>query len=703
MRSALSILFLLILSCCHGQAQQLQQSRHGWYLSPHGTIRILLIFAEIEYDVNPANDPQPEGAAHWPKGELPVWKDDVFDPQPLAVPNAMVSRYYYDISLGQYTVLGDYIDQLITIRESDHASIRQAHGLSKIAVTEANKMDRFRTHHGLTVEDFDLWKRGGKAGMPKEAGPDDPHSFDHVMVILRNSGLTHGQGSVDPGSPGELFGYKADSQSRFGGMNALPFEILKHEFNHLLLGGNNFHSGGGNAAQFPGHFISLQGGWSMMGASGSSLLTCSGWDRFRLGWFPEESQFNINARDAGGKPINGDLDPIAGDTGIYVIRDFVTTGDALRIRMPFIPEELHQQWLWIENHQGYPRNGSPTDRFHYEDTRCVDGIEPGLFMVMQVAHEDHEGANIYGGHADYLRPIPANGMYDMSMRGDTLFQRCPFGGNSIPFLIGKERMNPLSGNHEQELPVYDRNNDGILEGGEHYVPGTRIRNGREDGEMKFLGSPDHAFMMNGNRKLGMGTNPSSANMMTLVSSGKKVLYQGGAPNVRTVYLNGLSVELIGMDQAGNASIRVRTNDIRLAEDVRWCADSIVLPPLRGPEGRSMIVGERVSLTIDRSLTPTRIDEPDTSKGTIWYSDPTRFVISEGASILMEPRSKIKLQNSSEIHMMPGSELVLQRKARLQIANDCTIYLHGNAHIQGEDRRVGKLKRKGRIKVVTNDQ
>src|SRR5690606_15971555 len=103
-RSALSIFFILLFSIGYTQEKPLQESRHGWYLSPHGTIRILLIFAEIEYDVNPANDPQPGGAAHWPKGKLPVWKDDVFDPQSLAVPNAMVTRYYHDISLGQYTV-----------------------------------------------------------------------------------------------------------------------------------------------------------------------------------------------------------------------------------------------------------------------------------------------------------------------------------------------------------------------------------------------------------------------------------------------------------------------------------------------------------------------------------------------------------------------------------------------------------------------
>ena len=36
-------------------------SENGWYLSPHGTIRIQVIFAEVAYDTNPTNDPQPGG------------------------------------------------------------------------------------------------------------------------------------------------------------------------------------------------------------------------------------------------------------------------------------------------------------------------------------------------------------------------------------------------------------------------------------------------------------------------------------------------------------------------------------------------------------------------------------------------------------------------------------------------------------------
>jgi len=116
------LLFALSLLCSAlllAQEKPLQQSKNGWYLSPHGTIRILVIFVEIHYDVKPEKDPQPEGHPTWAKGELPSWADNLFDPHELPQQKAMVSRYFEDISFGQYTVLGDYLDEVITLRKAN--------------------------------------------------------------------------------------------------------------------------------------------------------------------------------------------------------------------------------------------------------------------------------------------------------------------------------------------------------------------------------------------------------------------------------------------------------------------------------------------------------------------------------------------------------------------------------------------------------
>lgn len=692
---------LLLMAACMSLAAAAQtaapvvaNSANGWYLSPNGTIRVLVIFAEVDYDKNPGNDPQPQAKERWPKGELPQWRDDLFDPFPTERPKAQVTRYYHDISMGRFTVLGDYLDRLVVVRESEQRNMRD---WSAMAWEEANKQGSLRTAHGLGIADFDMWTDSGTPGMPKINRPDDPHSYDHVMVIWRNSHvLTHGQGSTDAGSAGLLFGYPSDTQSRFGAMNDLPFGILKHEFNHLLLGGNNFHSGGGNAPIFNGYFIPVQGGWSMMGAANSSLLTASAWDRDRLGWFPEGSRYRVRARNAQGEEVNGDLDPLAGDTGIFLLRDFVSTGDAIRIRMPFLPEDEYPQWMWLENHQTAARNGSPTDRFQYEEMACVKPAVPGIYAQMQVDKEKKEGDGIFGGHADYLRPLLANGNFDKRLRGDTIIFQCLWPGPTVPYVVKDAWANPLTGTHEQEFPLFDRDHDGKLIRKEHIVQRVGIYNGKMVDDGGFLGSSRHAFTPQGNNRIAMGTNPSSANMLTLVTGSTAEANKGRKPDNRVVYLNGISVELLEQRGDGAIVLRVRNGDTRLAADVRWCADSIVLPPLQGYQGAALTMAGGKTLTIDRSGTPTRLARQAEERGRSWFSPPTKFTLAAGAKAVFERKAKLRLLNGSTLHVMPGAELIMDNKAKLDIGAGSRIVLHGDAEMKAKARTMRRLRKQDRL-------
>lgn len=694
------ILFMSLLGCRLLVAQpdtvNVPHSTNGWYLSPHGTIRVLVLFCELDYDKTPSRDPQPNGAEHWPKGQLPRWADDLFDPHPAAAYLSKGTRFYYESSMGRYLVLGDYLDTMLVIRESEHPTLGNVHSIGSLAVKEANKLGALRTKHGLSAADFDLWKRGGRPGMPKHQGPDSPHSYDHVMVITRNSGLTHNQGSVDPGSPGKLFGFESDSQSRFGGMNAMPFEILKHEYNHMLLGGNNFHSGGGNAGMFDSHTICVQGGWSLMGGASSSLLSCSAWDRDRLGWIPADAAHRIKCMDARGNVINGDIDPLFGDTGLFVLRDFVTSGDAVRIRYPYIPDNEHPQWLWIENHQGHQRNGSWSDCFHWEDTNnpCTARMEPGLFLQAQFAHDVRHGKNIFDGLADYLRPLTASGHFDLTL-ADTLSGTCPFGGTTVAFR--RIRPNPLAGVSEQELLPFDRNGDGALDRSEHYVPSVLLpKQGDYPDSPRLFGLPEHALRIHGKRAIGMGTNPSTASMLALGAGAGRERHKGAPPDSRTVRLNGIRITLEAMRPDGAALVRISTGETRLEEDMVWSADSIVLPALRGREGRSLILSAGRQLHIDRSITPTRLSAQGEVKGRRVFAPPTRFTLLEGATAAMERKSTLRLSGSSVMHLMPRAELRLERKAKLIVDGDCRIVLHHGASIIAKRSLLKRLRQSGRL-------
>jgi hypothetical protein len=672
----------------------------GWRLSPHGTIRVLLIFAEIEWDVNPDKDPQRDGAGHWPKRQLPKWKDEVFDPQPAMRYKGQVSQYYHDMSLGRFTVLGDYLNELVTIKESEFPSVGNAHGIGALAVQQANKRGTLRTRHGLSVADFDLWKRGGKPGMPKRTGPDTPHSYDHVMVIVRNSGLTHNQGSVDAGSPGKLFGFESDTQSRFGGMNAMPYEILQHEFNHLLFGGNNFHVGGGNAAQFMGHTLCVQGGWSMMGGSSSSLLTGNAWDRDRLGWHPPGVTHRIRARSLQGQEVNADLDPYNGDTGVYVLRDFMTTGDALRIRLPHLPENEYPQWIWLENHQTRARTGIASDRYHWEDVAdCVSKATPGIYAYHQIARDDRYGSDVFGGHADYLKPLLAGGAFDHRLRGDTVVFECLFPNRTPPYYSDRKSANPLTGNHDQELPMHDRNNDGKLGKAEHYVPRIEIRDGVWTDRASFFGDARHAFTPQGSSRLGMATNPSTANTLTLLSNNTRASNKGKAPDNRVIHLNGIAIELLEQRSNGDMVIRLRNDDHLLHGFVRWCADSIVLhrPPYH--DRKALVITNGSTLLLDRSATPTRMTDPEELRGTTWYSGPTRFTLSAGAHMQCQAGGTLKLTNGSVLHVMPGGTLELNERSKVLVDAGCLIVEHAHSTLLANARTLKKLRKKGRLVTV----
>ncbi len=696
-----SFLFLTLICAPFATAQvdtvRVPNSTNGWFLSPHGTIRILLLFAEIDYDRNPGKDPQPTGADHWRKGELPTWKDDIFDPRPAAAYVAQVTRYYHDMSLGRYTVLGDYVDTILTLRESEYPTVGNAHGIGALAVKEANKLGALRTRHGLGVADFDLWKRGGKPGMPKQAGGDDPHSYDHVMVIVRNSGLTHNQGSVDPGSPGKLFGHESDSQSRFGGMYAMPYEILQHEYNHLLFGGNNFHVGGGNAAQFTSYFPFLQGGWSMMGGSNSSLLTGNAWDRDRLGWRAEDAQHRIGAHRTDGSPTNGDLDPYHGDTGIYVLRDFMTTGDALRLRLPLLPENEYVQWLWLENHQTYTKNGVLSDRFHYEqEMPCVSGAMPGLYAYVQVDRDNRYGNDVYGQHSDYLRALSASGHYDRLLQEGSVDFKCLWPGPTHPFEVGERTANPLTGNTDTELGLEGPAKGDRLTRSKHYVPRIEVREGRTVDQGQFFGHTRQAFTPQGNRKLGMTTNPGTANMLTLLNQGANAINKGGPPDNRVIHLNGIGVELMEQRPNGDLVVRIRNDDRVLEHALRWCGDSIVLhaSPYHGQPALTLAAGGH--LILDRSATPTRLDRPEQMDGRTWYSAPTHFSIVPGATMLASAKSTLELRHGSVLHLMNGARLELHAQSRLVIDAGSQLIVHGSGTLNAKPNVLRKLRKKGRI-------
>lgn len=99
------------------------ESKNGWVLPTSGELRVLVIYIEIDYDLHPGNDPIPAGTSVWPVGQLPNYKDNLFDVNWTGSPQRLMTRYYDECSFGSLIILGDYINNVITVKESDIGNV----------------------------------------------------------------------------------------------------------------------------------------------------------------------------------------------------------------------------------------------------------------------------------------------------------------------------------------------------------------------------------------------------------------------------------------------------------------------------------------------------------------------------------------------------------------------------------------------------
>lgn len=72
-------------------SQSAYGSQYGWYLPALGTIRILVVLAEVNYDVN--SDPNPY--VTWQQGTFPTWGDNLFN---ASTPSNGLFTHYFELA-----------------------------------------------------------------------------------------------------------------------------------------------------------------------------------------------------------------------------------------------------------------------------------------------------------------------------------------------------------------------------------------------------------------------------------------------------------------------------------------------------------------------------------------------------------------------------------------------------------------------------
>ena len=65
-------------------------------------------------------------------------------------------------------------------------------------------------------------------------------------------------------------------------------------------------------------------------------------------------------------------------------------------------------------------------------------------------------------------------------------------------------------------------------------------------------------------------------------------------------------------------------------------------------------------------------------------------------MLVEERGKLQLKNGATVHLLPGSELVLEKRAKLIVEPGSRIVLHSSAMINAKKCALKKLRKKGQL-------
>ncbi len=673
------------------------QSWQGYYhqisaasIKPTGTYRLLNIMVNIHYDQTPDLDPAQNGSSTWwpsttvqginNQQNLPTYLTDFmdYDYNPNNV-NGMMTRIFYESSFGDLILLGDFmvvdIKQSYITPNSPGGNFDQNTLRSKVfdLINEYGGLNTIYGHNSLADYDSDA---NGK--------------IDMVQFLLRNTrktndlninfgGVNQGGGNITPRtysliidgtltSQTSIFSYQGVGSGLSHTLN--PTGIITHEFAHALFGGNNFHTSGGNHYTGGGTntFFGVEGGYGLMGAANSGLISCNGYERWRIKWI-SPSEFNPAGHEIQANGVLADISKEDGNKS-FIIRDFVTYGDAIRIRLPYKDDGTSNQYIWLENHQigknnklDYLQYSLYPDGSIYQDCRPIG--TPGIYSYIQVGKTEREGEfrTVYPlNETDNLRIISAEGNWDFENITDEAVN-CV--SSAIRRTEKKLLSNPLSGYQDQTEHFFENNpaqqkltgNDGDMISTKYSVSGSLISN-----SLPFLGDNLDAFT--GRALMNIGSNPSPVNATTyyVTQSGSnqtpKIINVSNANiNNSNIYLSGLRVYMVERTD-GTFLVSISWDDYEVTQDVRWTGN-IVLK-------EKVILSENKTITLDQSLTPNQLFRDPVSEE---FSKPTVFTCEESSEFILKSHSTLKVQNKSTLHLKEGSTFIIEDNAELIIDSD----------------------------------
>ena len=652
--------------------------RYSWEgvgTSSNEKVHYLNIFVNIIYDEHPEYNEQFSDCTYWPPvtdttlegintAAIPTyllnWMDTVYVPGNL---KGTCTRLYGESSFDSLQLTGDFV--VVNLREKTvlrhgnfHYTVIQSVVLSMLEQT-----DSFSIFKHLSLSDFNA-----------------------KNFLIRN--ITENYGGINPSC-----GYGGRNTIQCvgdGNISLNPTGIVSHEISHGLFGTNNFHTSGGNH-RGPGctmPWMNIQGGYGLMGAAHSGLVSCNGYERWRMHWKHPASPCYISARNFfNTASVNSDISKEDGNKW-FVLRDFVTYGDAVRIQLPYKDSTLTpNQYIWLEFHNVGHNNKLDFLQFTNDSITCLHHGASGIYAYYQIGRDVLEGtySRVWDTiNRDNLRIISNEGFWDYVQY--TLPDSTDFvctGWNRDIFCYVPEYSNAFCGYQDQEKFIvpkwYDTDLGDTHDGAQYtireYIPRNMVKNGDTvTHNIMFNGDTLDAF--SSHRKISMGTNPSTCNAKTCYTNNanQRLTFQSNSQyNNTTTYLTGLSIEMTPISNGDRWRVLVRWDDYDIVDDARWTGKIV----LKGTE--------QVNLTRDHSITLAQNRTPaqqfrDTESG--YFAAPTKLTCEAGSHFTQQPHSTLLLTEKSRFVLDSAAAYHLGDSAQILVQGASTFTISKGADFTG---------------------
>jgi hypothetical protein len=686
------ILLLVLVLYCQNSFDQTYKTYFGDKMPPTGRLHTLNFFINIIYDQTPKDDPVEDSATPlWlpgapnsindnPPAFLDGFMDCEYDPGHM---KGSFTRRFAEASFNQLIITGDFIviniSQSFITPDGPGAGFTYKQLIAKTIELINKDSLGFRTIHGHnTIEDYDMMQINSLLSFQKKE-PLPNGRIDMAQFFVRNCTKKHG--SNDGGGKtgfeikqplrikNRLCYFDAVTyQGRVGNQDlahpsSQPTEI--HELAHNILGNSNSaHMGGGGPVDV-GDLVTLEfnkGGYSLIGSSGSGMISCNGFERWRLDYRgPTNPDHEIAVNNE-----NSDITVADGPKTFY-LRDFITYGDAIRIKLPYVDEYALNQYIWLENHQIHRNNKEEYPAYWTEE--CKDKGVDGIYAFYQVGKDKREGSysDMLPSLTDHLIPISAEGNWDVRLLPD---KGTGCISNTYCNIQEYYQPNPFSGYCDLENHYFNTIPENVINWKQHrheFV--VKSQNGIISNKLSDMG--DNGDVFTGSSIIDLGSNPSIANVITwhhAEEANGTIKKSKTKTDNRRIHLSGLKISMQDQ-QDGIYKVDISWDSYNVADSVRWTGDIVLHEKVN--------LLSNASITLDQNYTPnTHIRNTVTNL----FSGPSYFTCLKNSSLILQPNSGIVCMNLSSLILESGSNLEINEGATLTIKSECTFLVRTGSNI-----------------------